>query len=170
MSDGANGNQPNPETATPSQREANGTAERNYDIGYAKAPVATRFKKGQSGNPKGRKKKQAIDDVRVVIEGVLGEPIKIRSGGQVRTVSKLEAMLQTQLASALGGDPKAALAVFKLGRKAGLFSQAKPTNHMIIYPPGTDEERMILKAFHAEPGTNEESADEPDDGPIGPRH
>ena len=36
--------------------------------------MATRFKKGKSGNPKGRKKKQAIDDVRVVIEGVLGEP------------------------------------------------------------------------------------------------
>ena len=73
-------------------------AERNYETGYGKPPMATRFKKGQSGNPKGRKKKQSVDDVRVVIEGVLGEPIKIRSAGQLRTVSKLDAMVQTQLA------------------------------------------------------------------------
>ena len=170
MSDEANGNQPKLVAATSPQREADaGAAERNHETGYGNPPMATRFKKGKSGNPKGRKKKQAIDDVRVVIEGVLGEPIKIRSGGQVRTVSKLDAMLQTQLASALGGDPKAALGFFKLGQKTGLFTQAKPTNHMIIYPPGTDEERMILKAFHAEHGANEESADEPDE-PIGPRH
>jgi hypothetical protein len=155
MSDEANGNQPNPETATPPQREATGAVERNYDTGYAKAPVATRFKKGQSGNPKGRKKKQSVDDVRFVIEGVLAEPIKIRSGGQVRTTSKLDAMVQTQLVNALGGDPKAALAFFKLGRKTGLFSQAKPINHMIIDPPGNKVERMILKAYHAEHGADE---------------
>jgi hypothetical protein len=50
MSEVANSNQPNPETATESQREATGTAERKYEIGYGKAPTATRFKKGQSGN------------------------------------------------------------------------------------------------------------------------
>ncbi|HEY8129410.1 MAG TPA: DUF5681 domain-containing protein [Hyphomicrobium sp.] len=27
-----------------------------YDIGYGKPPVKTRFRKGQSGNPKGRGK------------------------------------------------------------------------------------------------------------------
>lgn len=27
-----------------------------YDVGYGKPPVATRFKQGQSGNPKGRPK------------------------------------------------------------------------------------------------------------------
>jgi hypothetical protein len=163
MSDEANGTQPNPETATPPEREATGMAERNDDTGYAKPPVATRFKKGQSGNPKGRKKKQAIDDVRVVIEGVLGEPIKIRSGGQVRTVSKLDAMVQTQLANALGGDPKAARNLFKLAQKTGLFTQAKPINHMIIDPPGNEVERMILKAYHALHGADDESTDERDE-------
>lgn len=29
-----------------------------YDVGYAKPPVGTRFKPGQSGNPKGRPRGQ----------------------------------------------------------------------------------------------------------------
>ena len=71
--------------------------------------------------------------------------------------------------SALSGDPKAARNLFKLAQKTGLFSQAKPINHMNIYPPGTDEERMILKAYQAEQAADEEPADERDDGPIGPQ-
>ena len=27
-----------------------------YDVGYGKPPVTTRFKKGKSGNPRGRRK------------------------------------------------------------------------------------------------------------------
>ena len=30
---------------------------KNYEVGYCKPPESTRFQKGQSGNPKGRKKK-----------------------------------------------------------------------------------------------------------------
>ena len=33
----------------------------DYDIGYGKPPEDTRFKKGQSGNPRGRPKKQPKD-------------------------------------------------------------------------------------------------------------
>ena len=31
---------------------------RGYEVGYGKPPKATRFKKGQSGNPKGRPRRQ----------------------------------------------------------------------------------------------------------------
>ncbi len=51
----------------------------------------------------------------------------------------------------------------------GSVSYLFNTVGLMTYPPGTDEERMILKAYQAEQGTNEESADEPDDGPIGPQ-
>lgn len=34
---------------------------RNYDIGYGKPPVATRFKPGQSGNPRGRPRGKSSD-------------------------------------------------------------------------------------------------------------
>jgi hypothetical protein len=126
----------------------------DYEIGYGKPPKATRFKKGQSGNPAGAKKKVVIDDVRVMVEEVLAELIILRDGGKDRKVSRLEAMLRTQVLNALKGDSKAAKAIFKLSQKAGMFSQAKRRGTVVIDPPGsTPEERMLLRAFRAEQET-----------------
>ena len=122
----------------------------NYEIGYRKPPKAHQFKKGESGNPRGRKRGEDVEDVRVVIEAIFAEPVKLREGGRVRTVSKLEAMLNSQLVNALKGDPKAVRALFRLGQKTSMFSRAKPKSCMVIDPPGTDEQRMILRAFHAD--------------------
>jgi hypothetical protein len=131
----------------------------NYKVGYRRPPEANQFKKGQSGNPKGRKRGEQIEDVRVVIEDIFAEPVKLREDGRVRTVSKLEAMMSAQLLDALKGNPKAIRALFKLGQKAGLFSRAKPKSCMVIDPPGTDEQRIILRAFHADRDAIEGSAD-----------
>jgi hypothetical protein len=122
----------------------------NYEIGYRKPPKANQFKKGHSGNPRGSKKTEQIEDVRIVIEDILAELVKLREGGQVRTVSKLEAMLHAQLMNALKGNPKAVRALFKLGQKTGMFSRAKPKGCIVIDPPGTDEQKLILRAFYAE--------------------
>jgi hypothetical protein len=47
-----------PEIPPPETTSAEGdTATKNYEVGYAKPPQSTRFKKGQSGNPKGRPRK-----------------------------------------------------------------------------------------------------------------
>jgi hypothetical protein len=122
----------------------------NYEVGYRRPPKANQFKKGQSGNPKGRKRGEQIEDVRIVVEEILAEPVKLREGGRVRTVSKLEAMLNAQLVDALKGNPKAVRALFKLGQKTSLFTRAKPKSCMVIDPPGTDEQKIILRAFHAD--------------------
>jgi hypothetical protein len=120
-----------------------------YEIGYGRPPKATQFKKGQSGNPRGSKRKIEVDDLRTVIEGVLAEPIKLRDGKKTRTVSKLEAMMLAQRMSALKGDRKAVKALFKLAQKTGSFSQAQPKGFMVLDPAGDPEEQMILEAYHA---------------------
>ena len=139
-------------TAAADPHQSADAADRNYEIGYGKPPKATQFKKGQCGNLKGRKKKAEIDDVRIVIDRVLDEPAKLHVGGKVRTVSKLEAMVEALRVSALRGDAKAALKLFKQGQKMGMFSKAKPKRGIVIDQPGTDEEKMILRAFLAEQG------------------
>jgi hypothetical protein len=119
-----------------------------YEIGYRKPPKATQFKKGQSGNPKGAKKKAEIDDIRLMIEDVLAEPITLRDGERTMTVSKLEAVFRAHRLNALKGDQKAAKALFKLAQKANLFSKAKPRSNVIIDPPGSSpEERMLIRAY-----------------------
>jgi hypothetical protein len=137
------------EGAVSDQSRADVGAKGGYEVGYGKPPKASRFSKGRSGNPRGRKKKSEIADVRTVIEAVLEEPIKLRDGDKSRSATKLEAMLLVQRMKALKGDPKAVKAFFRLAQKTGLFSQAKWKSLMVLHDPGDPEEQMILKAFHA---------------------
>jgi hypothetical protein len=130
-----------------------------YAVGYGKPPEATRFKKGRSGNPRGRKKKKTDrDDLRTTIEAVLEEPVKLRDGEKSRTVSRLEAILRVQRMNALKGDAKAAKAFFKLAQKTGYFSKAERKSLIVLHPPGNPEEQMILKAFEAAEGSLPEQA------------
>ena len=49
---------------------------RDYKVGYGKAPKATRFKPGKSGNPSGRPK--GSKNLKTDIEDVLAETIPIK--------------------------------------------------------------------------------------------
>jgi hypothetical protein len=154
---------------SPRQGAAGKSATRAFEIGYGKPPKATQFKKGQSGNPKGGKKAEPIEDVRIVIENVLAEQTKVRDGGKFRTVSNLEAIMQAQRINALKGNPKAVRTLFKLGQKNGLFSKAKPRGGIVIDPAGTDDEKMIMRAFEAQRDARATSLYETDEPSPAPR-
>ena len=53
-----------------------------YEIGHGRPPVHSRFKPGQSGNPKGRPK--GTRNVRTVVEQALTKRITIREGDRAR--------------------------------------------------------------------------------------
>jgi hypothetical protein len=126
------------------------TAKREYEVGYGKPPKKSQFKKGQSGNPKGSKKTERIDDLLVVIEGVLAEPVTIRDGGKTRTVSKLEAMFHAQRLNALRGDPKAFRRIVKLAQTTGQFSRATPRSNIVLEDSGDEDQKKMLRMFEAE--------------------
>ena len=79
--------------------------------GYGNPPKHTRFKKGQSGNPKGRPKKSK--NVKPVLKEALDEPIQITLGGKTQTVTSLQAMIRHILVKALNGDLRAANMLLK---------------------------------------------------------
>jgi|ERR1043166_311268 hypothetical protein len=125
----------------------------NYDVGYKKPPKSHQFKPGQSGNPSGgpKGKKEEIEDVRIMIEAVLDEEVQIRSDGKVRTVSQVEAMFSALLRKALQGNPSAAKKLFQQAQQASLFSKGTQKRGIIIDDEsGSPDERLILRAFHAE--------------------
>ena len=76
-----------------------------YDVGYGKPPKHTRYKKGQSGNPKGRPKgtKNFSTDLRDMLE----KPVSLREGAKTVTVSTQMAALLRLREKALRGDSKA---------------------------------------------------------------
>lgn len=81
-----------------------------YGTGYKRPPEQNRFKKGQSGNPKGRPKSSAAASPDSLSANALalresGRLIKVREGDEVRELSAIEAVFRAQYASALKGSP-----------------------------------------------------------------
>ncbi|WP_165978839.1 DUF5681 domain-containing protein [Antarcticimicrobium luteum] len=84
----------------------------DYEVGYGKPPRHTRFKKGQSGNPKGRPK--GAKGLNASLKRELESQITIREGNREVRVSKAEAMAKRLATSALQGNMKALLALLKI--------------------------------------------------------
>ena len=57
-------------------------------IGYKSPPRATRWKKGKSGNPRGRQK--GTLNLKTELAAELGEIIQIKEGGAPRRITKEE--------------------------------------------------------------------------------
>ena len=76
-----------------------------YEVGYRRPPKTTRFRPGQSGNPKGRpaKARNFKSDVKKTLE----TPIRLVKDGKPQTVSTQEAALLRLSEKALKGDARA---------------------------------------------------------------
>ncbi|WP_051346773.1 DUF5681 domain-containing protein [Bradyrhizobium sp. th.b2] len=86
-----------------------------YEVGYGKPPVATRFQKGQSGNPSGKPKKvrQPFDPGRV-LEAIDNEEITVTDNGKRKRMTKAEIQFRQLFVKAIRGDMKAARLIAKM--------------------------------------------------------
>lgn len=74
----------------------------NEPIGYGNPPAHTRFKKGTSGNPKGKPK--GTRNLASVLHRTLRERVVINENGIRRIVTKLEAAIKQLVNKAASGD------------------------------------------------------------------
>ena len=85
-------------------------------VGYCNPPKHTQFKKGQSGNPRGRPK--GAQNVATVLERTLRERVVINENGRRKTITKLEAALKQLTNKAASGELKALQLLASLVRSA----------------------------------------------------
>jgi hypothetical protein len=94
----------------------------SYEIGYRRPPASGQFKKGSSGNPKGRPK--GSRNFLTLLEQELAQKIVVTENGKKKTVTRLQAMVKRMVAGAMQGDQKQLLTLVEILRKTGAFEPA----------------------------------------------
>lgn len=107
-------------------------------VGYRNPPENTRFKKGQSGNPKGRPKGSL--NMATVLAKTLREKVVINEHGQRRVVTKLEAAVKQLVNKSAAGDLAALRQLSALVQSAEeQAAQTPPVNA----PLSEDDQKVV---------------------------
>lgn len=86
--------------------EGEGKMGNDGEVGFGKPPVHSRFRKGSSGNAKGRPK--GTKNLRTDLSEVLQERITVTEGDRKVRMSKQRAIVKTLVAKTLKGDSRSA--------------------------------------------------------------
>jgi hypothetical protein len=115
-----------------------------YEIGFCRPPAAHRFKRGQSGNPKGRPKRMAIN-----LGELLAGQVPARHGDKVRYISPFEGAGRKLLARAVKDrDLPACLEFIKLCEQYGIADlPAAPPHQALQTIPCTWNREEWLEMF-----------------------
>lgn len=73
-----------------------------YEVGYGRPPKESRFKKGQSGNPKGRPK--GSPNKGSIVRNIMDRKVTVRENGKKRRITVFEALVEKMVAKALNGS------------------------------------------------------------------
>lgn len=79
------------------------TDDQTPTVGYMNPPEHTRFKKGKSGNPRGRPRKQ--EDLNTVLQRVLNRKVRVKDDDQTMPIR--DALMRKLRELALQGDRQA---------------------------------------------------------------
>jgi hypothetical protein len=119
-------------------------------VGYRNPPEATRFKKGQSGNPKGRRKGSL--NVATVFARTLREKVVVNENGQRKTMTKFEAAIKQFVNKAASGDLRALQLLVNLSREAETRESQPQPNSLALSESDQKVMEGIMKRFQAVTG------------------
>jgi Family of unknown function (DUF5681) len=88
--------------------------EHDYKVGPGRPPLHTRFRKGQSGNPGGRSKK----NLPALLADALNEPVFVTIDGERRKITKREAVVHQLVNKSTTADLRATKMLFDMMKDA----------------------------------------------------
>jgi Family of unknown function (DUF5681) len=120
-SDGVDGNSRNASDASSAEE---------YRVGPGRPPKEFQFKPGESGNPKGAKRKSLslATDLKAVLERALSQKVTLRHGQKERMVTMATAGIEQLVAQFAKGDRHARRDILVLAHKLGVDLTASPAN------------------------------------------
>ena len=113
---------------------------KDYKVGYGRTPEASRYKKGQSGNPQGKVK--GSKSLAEMILAAVRESVVITENGKRKTITKFEAALKQMSNRAAGGDFRATGLLLSVTPSAEAKVQNQKSGH-----PASESDREILREF-----------------------
>lgn len=112
-------------------------------VGYAKPPRHSQFKKGRSGNARGRPK--GSKNLATLLRQAIAERVRITENGQHRSITKLEASIKQLVNRAASADPKATQQVIALTQWLEGNAQELQSSADAL----TDADREVIALIHA---------------------
>jgi len=116
--------------------------ERDYEVGYGKPPRHTRFKKGQSGNPRGRP--NGSNNLSTLLSEALNEPVIVAEDGGRRTISKRRAIVTQLVNRSAKGDLRALKILLDILQE--IERRTEPASSETFFSPSDDKVIAQLKA------------------------
>jgi hypothetical protein len=114
-----------------------------YEVGYAKPPRGSQFKKGQSGNRRGRPR--GAKNLTTILEQALGERVVISEHGRRKTATKMEVIFKQLTNKAAQGDHRSIQLLMAYAEKHQPDQDGKPLTVL-----------QLLSAIGPMPETEEE--------------
>ena len=117
--------------------------DKDYEVGYGKPPKHIQFKKGQSGNPKGRPK--GSKNVATILNEQLFSPVQITENGKRKKIPVIEGIIRVINKSALEGNRNAWSTILKLLSLADSDASDAEQDAQVVKIDQTDED--VLRYF-----------------------
>lgn len=116
-----------------------------YRVGYRSPPKTTQFKKGESGNPKGRPK--GSRSLQTILVEELKSPVTIHENGRSKTVKKGEVIAKQMVNKAMAGDHKAAHLVLGVSQQHEFIQRQEALKEPSVIETLPQEDQQVMQSL-----------------------
>jgi hypothetical protein len=110
-----------------------------YEVGFGKPPLRSRFKPGQSGNPKGRP--LGSKNLATLLDEELNARVPITENGKRKNVTMRKAISKQTVRKAAAGEERFIKLVFELDERRSVREASAPSDNA----PLDQDDRKVMK-------------------------